>query len=418
MAFSRCGAAALEACLGGLSLAEALRRAGVATPAYVYDLDAVRDGARALVAATEGRHEVAYALKANAAGSIVRVLAEEGLGADLVSGAELDVALACGIAPRGIFMSGVGKTVDQLERALSAEIRAIQAESVEELDRVAATARRLGRSAAVSLRLNPSVPTDTHAHVATGHDDAKFGIALGDVPRARERLRAAGTALRLVGVSTHVGSTLRTPEPYLAAARKACEVARALLADGAALEFIDCGGGFGIDMGAGPVASPTEFVRAARQLLDGEGLSALGLVVEPGRAVVGPHGVLVASVIEAKVSGERRWLALDAGMNDLIRPALYQARHRVEPLERPPAPGDWRVVGPVCESADDFGLHALGREPPGAVVLRDAGAYCFAMASEYNGRPLPAEVFISGGDVVHVSPSPGRDAWIASRLGA
>jgi len=146
------------------------------------------------------------------------------------------------------------------------------------------------------------------------------------------------------------------------------------------------------------------------------GVEDLRLVVEPGRALVAPFGILVARVVQGKVTAERRWLMLDAGMNDLLRPALYAAHHRIEPLERAPGAGKWRVVGPVCESSDDFGEHAIGDEVPKLVAIRDAGAYGFVMASEYNGRPLPAEAFVQGGKVATVIPSPGVDAWIRRRL--
>jgi diaminopimelate decarboxylase len=272
--------------------------------------------------------------------------------------------------------------------------------------------------ARVSLRVNPGVAIDSHAHVATGHDEAKFGIARADLGQAWQRVDEAGELLRAVGVSTHVGSMLTSPEPWLASARTLCEVARARRSDKPGLEFVDFGGGFGIDHGERVCAPPADFVRAGLRLLAERGLSDLSLVVEPGRALVGPHGVLVASVVQEKRSGPRRWLMIDAGMNDFIRPALYAARHRIEPLERPPEPPSWRVVGPVCESADDFGDYALGDPVPSRVVIRDVGAYGFAMASEYNGRALPTEVFVASGRVLHVSPTPGALDWVARRLRA
>src|SRR5688572_9184849 len=211
---------------------------------------------------------------------------------------------------------------------------------------------------------------------------------------------------------------LHEAAPYLRAARVVCDVAKAALARGLGLGYVSFGGGFGIDYGSKAALEPGGFVRPSLALLDELGLSDLELVIEPGRALVGSFGVLVASVIQSKRSGDRRWVMIDAGMNDLLRPALYGAKHRIEPLDRTPAAPDWRVVGPVCESTDDFGNHPLGAEPPSAVVVRDAGAYGFVMASEYNGRPLPAEVFVSGGAVKHVSSSPGRAAWVRRRLDA
>ncbi|MCC6216890.1 MAG: diaminopimelate decarboxylase [Polyangiaceae bacterium] len=404
--------------LGDRPLAGLLRDAGAPTPAYVYDLDAMAAGAADTRAALgSDRHLLAYAVKANTAGSVVRTLAQQGAGADVVSRGELEVALAAGVPPARIVMSGVGKSRDDLDLAIGHGIRAIQLESVEEAARVAARARALGRVGRVSLRINPGLEVDTHAHVATGHDEAKFGIALADVAAAWAAVDAS-PELVAVGVSTHVGSMLTEPEPYVVAGRVACGVARARLASGGRLELVDLGGGFGIDYGGRPAVAPARFVEAALGLLQAEGLDALSLVVEPGRALVAPHGVLVASTLQTKTSGARRWLVIDAGMNDLVRPALYGAKHRVEPVDRLPGGAPWRVVGPVCESADDFGEHPLGDPAPEAVVLRDAGAYGFTMASEYNGRPLPAEIFVADGAVKSVSRSPGLERWVESRLRA
>jgi diaminopimelate decarboxylase len=209
---------------------------------------------------------------------------------------------------------------------------------------------------------------------------------------------------------------LDEPEPYLRSARVVCGVARARLSAGAPLEFVDFGGGFGIDYGNGKFERPARFVERAVELLKDEGLSALELVIEPGRSLVGPHGVLLSRVLQEKHSGTRRWLMLDAGMNDLLRPALYGAFHRIEPLDRAPGGTTFCVVGPVCESADDFGDHPIGEPIPNQVVIRDAGAYGYSMASEYNGRALPGEVFLSGGAIVRYRPGQGAQAWIEGRL--
>jgi diaminopimelate decarboxylase len=214
---------------------------------------------------------------------------------------------------------------------------------------------------------------------------------------------------------------LKATDPYLSSGSVVCEVAHDALGRGHELEYVDLGGGFGIDYGDGAAEPPAAFAKAALRLLGQKGLSHLMLVVEPGRSIVGPFGVLVASVIQSKTSsvddGQRRWVMIDAGMNDLLRPALYQARHRIEPLEHEPGEDSYRVVGPVCESTDDFGDFPLGQIPE-QVVIRDSGAYSFTMASEYNGRPLPAEVFVKAGRVIHVAQSPGVDAWIAARTRA
>jgi diaminopimelate decarboxylase len=409
--------------LGGVPLRDIFASGAIPTPAYVYDLDGIAAEARSLTAGFgNAPHLVAYAVKANTAGPIVRALAAAGCGAEVVSGGELAVALGCGIPADRILFSGVAKQAWEIDRAIGAGDRgilAIQMESVEEIARVDARAAALGRRARVSLRINPGVEADTHAHVATGHDEAKFGIARADLDAAWQALDRA-RHLELIGLGGHVGSQLTATGEYLAAAEILLAIAVERKRAGTTLQTIDFGGGFGIDYGSGCEATPADFARAAVKLLEGSPLAGTRLTVEPGRSLVGAHGVLVASVVGSKQSreGGRRWVMIDAGMNDLIRPALYTARHRIEPLDgavRADAPG-WRVVGPVCESSDDFGEHPFA-EVPDRVVIRDAGAYGFTMASEYNGRGLPAEVFLRGGKVAAVHRPRGVDAWAAERLG-
>jgi diaminopimelate decarboxylase len=419
MATTRDASGRLE--LGGVALADLARDPAIGTPTYVYDLDAIAAEARELDGAFDGPHLVAYAVKANTAGPIVRALASEGCGADVVSGAELAVALACGVAPEKIVYSGVAKTDDEIARAIGAGARGIGAiamESAEEIARVEARAKALGRVARVSIRVNPEVALDTldtHAHIATGHDEAKFGVPIGDVGDAAARILAS-PHLRFVGLAVHVGSHLTSTGGYVEAARSVFRAARELRAKGAPLEYVDSGGGFGIDYGDGCPVRPRDFVRAARVEQNAAGVGDLALYVEPGRALVAAHGVLLASVVQPKVAGERRWLMIDAGMNDLIRPALYQARHRIVSLENALDPIEWRVVGPVCESSDDFGTHALPRTPPRDVAILDAGAYGFTMASQYNGRALPLEVFLRGGAIVARTTRAAPDAWVDSRV--
>lgn len=391
----------------------------LSTPAYVYDLDAMAADADALAAGFDGApHLIAYAVKANSAGPIVRTFAARGLGAEVVSGGELRLALACGVPADRVLMSGVGKSARDIDLAIGAGDRgilAIQLESVEEIAAVAARARALGRTARVSVRVNPSIEADTHAHVATGHDEAKFGVALVDLPAAWEGI-AREPLLALGGVSTHIGSQLTRTDDYVAAARALLEVAVGLRRP---LDFIDFGGGFGIDYGKGCDAKPADFARAAARLVAASPLAGTRITVEPGRSLVAAHGVLCATTVLAKVSRsepERRWLLVDAGMNDLLRPALYSAYHRIEPLEAAP-PGEpvmYRVAGPVCESSDDFGEH-LFTAPPARVAIRDGGAYGYTMASEYNGRPLPTEVFLSGGRAVAVHVPRSAEAWAEER---
>ncbi|HMR04295.1 MAG TPA: diaminopimelate decarboxylase [Polyangiaceae bacterium] len=405
--------------LGGTPLSKLLAESKQATPVFLYDLDAIAASTRALVLAFGAtRHVVAYAVKANTAGSVVRAVVEAGGGADTVSGGELAVALGAGAPPDRIVMSGVAKLDWELDRAIAAGIRAIQLESVEEIARVAARAKAAGKRARVSVRVNPDVNIDSHAHIATGHDEAKFGIVRSDLGATWDTLAAHAAELELAGVSTHVGSMLATVGPYIESAQVVCDIARDWRARGAKLDFLDFGGGFGIDYGKGPVTPPADFAKASCALAEKAGHGDLCLIVEPGRALVASHGVLIARVVQEKRSSARRFCLVDAGMNDLIRPALYQARHRVEPLDRAPSPPAAQVVGPVCESADDFGLHELGDPLPELVVIRDVGAYGFTMGSAYNGRPLATEVFVRGGKVVHVSAARSVDAWVQSRLDA
>jgi len=411
--------------LGGVSLAEIAREARLGTPAYVYDLDGIAAEASDLRAGFEGApHLVAYAVKANSAGPIVKALAAVGCGADVVSGAELSLALHCGVSPEHIVFSGVAKTDAELELAIGigdAGIGAIQVESVEEIPRIVARAGAAGRVARVSLRINPAVDMealDTHSYIATGHDEAKFGVPLSSVPAALQLLTGSSSA-RLVGVGSHVGSQLTAVDGYLASARALFAFAREIRAR-FPLSFVDAGGGFGIDYGEGCQVRPADFVRATRKLQKECGLDDLALYCEPGRSMVGAHGVLVARVIQRKIAEPRRWMMIDAGMNDLMRPALYQARHRIVPVVLDPASSvrGYRVVGPVCESSDDFGIHDLPDGELREVAILDAGAYGFSMASRYNGRALPAEVFLRGGAIASAAPRHAAEDWVQDRLRA
>lgn len=399
-----------------------LHAAGAATPAYVYDLDAIEAEADALRAAFGAHpHGIFYAVKANSAGSIVRALASRGCGADVVTGAELLLALACGVAPDAIVFSGVAKSDEELDAAVSAGargIRAIQIESIEEIARVDARARAAGRVVRVAIRVNPGLDFEelaTHAHVATGHDEAKFGVAKADLEHALAAVTSAKNVV-LCGISSHVGSQFFRTAPYVTAARVACEMTRALRAR-FPLEFVDTGGGFGVDYAGGDTARPADFVRETLAVMRDAGVDDLALHVEPGRALVARHAVLVARVIQRKVSPSSgdRWLMIDAGMNDLIRPALYQAKHRVVSIDGSGEAGAWRVVGPCCESADDFGEHLLPNDGFDYVALLDAGAYGYTMASRYNGRAIASEVFLRGGRVASVSPRAPMGAWAEER---
>jgi diaminopimelate decarboxylase len=297
---------------------------------------------------------------------------------------------------------------------------------VEEGARVEARATAAGRTARVSVRVNPGVNLKeaTHAHIATGHDAAKFGVSLQDVERAVQLVEAS-SHLRLVGMATHAGSQFLTTEPYIDAARTLFGVVRRLRGAGYArsLQFVDTGGGFGVDYAGSADAppQPSDFVRAAREEQRRAGLDELALYVEPGRSLVAPHGVLLARIIQKKLARNARWLMIDAGMNDLLRPALYQAFHRVVTVDSDVGQAalvDWRVVGPVCESSDDFGVHALPADSSREVAILDAGAYGYTMASQYNGRQLPVEVFVQAGRIVGHTRRTSVETWVHERVTA
>ncbi len=407
--------------MGGVRLSDVVARCG--SPTYVYDLDAIVREARELDAAFgPQRHLVCYAVKANSAAPIVRALARIGFGADVVSGPELLVARGCGIEADSIVFSGVAKQDAEIDLAIGAGERGIEAisvESVEEIGRIDARARALGRMARVSIRINPGLEEeaiDTHSHITTGHDEAKFGVPKADLGSALQSVTKA-RHVDLVGISSHIGSQLTDTASYVESALSLFALA-AEIKKSHRLSFVDAGGGFGVDYGQGCPARPADFVRLACNAMATFGLGDLALYVEPGRALVAAHGVLLARVIQRKVSGARRWLMIDAGMNDLIRPALYQAHHRIVPIEE--LEGErarWRVVGPVCESSDDFGEHELpASEALQLCAVLDAGAYGYTMASRYNGRALPAEVFLSEGAIVaHTTRAEWRD-WVDDRL--
>jgi diaminopimelate decarboxylase len=416
------------ACFGGIALTDVAAQFG--TPTYVYDLDAMAASAASLTCAFGSHpHLIAYAMKANSAAPVLATFRDGGCGADVVSGGELALALRVGFAPRKIVMSGVAKSDDELDFAIQHQIGAIQVESREELARIVGRARTAKQRPRVSLRVNPGVEElNTHKYIRTGHDEAKFGIATGD---AKGCLQEFPNELELVGLTVHVGSQFTDTAGYLRAADVLFGLAAALRAR-FALEFVDTGGGFGIDYGEGCDASPADFVRETLARQRQHGLADLALHVEPGRALVGAHGLLLTRLIQQKHSSERSWWMVDAGMNDLLRPALYQARHRIGPVVNPsalfavraeetltarPTTRLVRVVGPVCESSDDFGEYLLPEEPPSELLaIHDVGAYGYSMASTYNGRALPAEVFVRAGQVVAAKPRNPREAWVCDRL--
>jgi diaminopimelate decarboxylase len=370
----------------------------VGTPVYVYSAPLLRERYRAVDEAFGGYpHAVHYALKANSALSIARLLRELGSAADANSVWEIDVARRAGFPPSSIVFTGVGKSPAELEDAVALGLKAINVESAGELARVEAIASRLGRAARVAVRVNPDIDAESHPYISTGLRINKFGVPLED---ARELLRAIGRrpALRLVAVHMHVGSQITTIDPLGRAAALAAGLSRDLLQQGAPLEYIDLGGGLGVSYDGGEVPSVRDYVSA---LVDAVRSTGLPIVIEPGRAITAPAGVLLAQVVDVKPrTATSEFVVIDAGMTELMRPALYGAFHRIDPLHV--AGGDdrhYEIVGPVCESSDVVGRDRM--LPPLAVgdvvAIRDTGAYGSAMASNYNRRPMPPEVLVDAG---------------------
>lgn len=376
------------------------------TPLYVYSAGAMRARLEALREAFgEPTPLVCYALKANHNIAVVRTLAAAGAGADTVSGGEILRARAAGVPPERIVFAGVAKTDEEIRLALSEGILQFNVESLPELERIAELARGMGRTAPVALRVNPDVAAATHEKIATGRRHDKFGIALDEAVAAYRHV-AGLRGVAPVGVHLHIGSQIADLAPFEAAYRKAVELVRTLRALGIPIRRLDLGGGLAVRYGETPAADAVAFAALVRRLTSGLDLE---LVLEPGRYLVAEAGVLVASVIYLKESAERRFLVLDAGMNALVRPAMYGARHAVLPL-RAPERGDpllkMDVVGPICESSDVFGrdyaLPRLGRGD--RVAFLTAGAYGMVMASDYNSRPAPAEVLVDGGRWAVIRP--------------
>jgi len=370
----------------------------VATPVYIYSARAIRDAYRAIDEAFASYpHAIHYALKANSTLAIVRLLRAIGSRADANSGGEIQVARRAGFASSDIVFTGVGKTREELESAIADGIGTINAESPGELDRIAAIASAHGREARVALRVNPDIDAKSHPNISTGLRINKFGVPLQDA-RAIYRERRDTRGLRFVGVHVHIGSQITTIEPLRRAAETLVSLALELRADGFSLEHVDLGGGLGIAYEGRPIIHPSDYAQAVIPELKRIGIP---VVLEPGRAVVGHAGALVARVVDVKRFPDgRQFAVLDAGMGELIRPALYGSYHQIVPVApRPGADRSWDIVGPICESSDVFAKERMmpALEVNDLVAILDAGAYGSVMASNYNRHLLPAEVMVDEG---------------------
>jgi diaminopimelate decarboxylase len=386
-----------ELCCDGASLTAVAEAVG--TPVYVYSAGLVRarytelDRAFGLYP-----HAIHYALKANSTLALARLLHDAGSGVDANSIWEIDVARRAGFAPGDIVFTGVGKTPTELECAVSLGVKAINVESAGELARVEAIANRLGRVARVAVRLNPDIDANSHPHISTGLRVNKFGVPHEEAAALFASL-GGRPSLALVAVHVHVGSQIVSLDPLRSAASRAAAAAQQLLRLGQPIEYVDVGGGLGISYDGRDIVSPSEYVAAVIDEVSG---TSLPVVIEPGRAIVGPAGALLARVVDLKPRDDSSEFAvLDAGMTELLRPALSGAFHRIERVADGGRPERrYEVVGPVCESSDVVGRdRVLGQLAVGDLVaVLDAGAYGSVMASNYNRRPLPAEVLADAGE--------------------
>ena len=368
------------------------------TPLYVYGAAVLRQRYGDIDAGFgDYPHRVHYALKANSTLAIARLLHEAGAGADANSIWEIELARRAGFEPGDIVFTGVGKSDAELECAVPLGLKAINVESAGELDRVEATAVRTGVVARVAIRVNPDIDAKSHPHISTGLKINKFGVPLDEAQRLFADL-GRRPALKLVAVHIHVGSQITSIDPVRSAASRLAALARQARQAGLALEYLDAGGGLGISYDGGPVPSADRYAAA---LLDEIRATRLPIVVEPGRSIVGPAAVLVARVVDIKPrTASSDFAVADAGMTELMRPALYGGFHQIEPIH--PRRGGLRqyeIVGPVCESTDVVGRDRMlsPLSVGDLLAIRDTGAYGSAMASNYNRRPLPAEVLVDNG---------------------
>jgi diaminopimelate decarboxylase len=371
--------------------------AAAGTPCYVYDRAAIAAAYAALDAAFDGYpHAIHYALKANSSLAIVRLLHGLGSHADANSLGEVDVAMRCGFRPDQIVFTGVGKSATEIDRAVSLGLLAINVESPGELERIDQRAIAQGATARVALRVNPDIDARSHPHISTGLKSNKFGVPIGEAP-ALFREMAARRGLLPVGAHVHIGSQITTLDPLSKAAEAVVALARGLRDEGVELQHLDMGGGLGISYDGSPVVDPADYVRA---LVAATRHSGLKVAIEPGRVLVGPAGVLLATVVDVKqFPGAKRFIVLDAGMTELMRPALYNAYHHIDPLfRRDGAETSVDIVGPICESTDAYARDRMF--PPvevgDLVVVRDVGAYGAVMGHTYLRRPLPPEVLVDG----------------------
>ncbi len=375
----------------------------VGTPCYVYSRATLERHYRVFDEAFgDWPHHICFAVKANGNLAVLQVLERLGAGFDIVSGGELARVLAAGGRAGDVVFSGVGKSSDEIAKALTAGVRILSIESGEELERVNAVALSLGSKAPIGIRINPDVDPNTHPYIATGLRENKFGVPAADAPSLYRKANAMA-GIEVVGIGCHIGSQLTEMAPFCDAVEKVLDVVETLADDGIVLSHLDLGGGVGIRYSDETPPDPKDYVQAILAILKRRNCD-LAVTLEPGRAIAGNAGVLLSSVEYIKSGPEKVFVIVDVAMNDLLRPALYQAWHEVVRVDRGP---DRKmhacdIVGPVCETGDFIARdRQLAVAPGDLVAVRSVGAYGFVMASNYNTRPRPAEVMVDG-DQLHV----------------
>ncbi|GAA5081333.1 diaminopimelate decarboxylase [Lysobacter panacisoli] len=372
--------------------------AAIQTPFYAYSANAIRQRIAGLQTAFDGLdHRICYAVKANSNIAILQLMAHQGIGADIVSVGELQRSLAAGIPAERIVFSGVGKTREEIGKALAVGVWRFNVESADELALLEQVAKEQGACARAAVRINPDVDAQTHAKISTGKAENKFGVSIDEA--RRWFVQSSGSAhLRLDGLHAHIGSQILSLEPFRRALRRVEDFRRELVEAGHEIRSVDIGGGLGVSYRAGldrPV-DVNEYAALVREIFASFNGT---LVLEPGRYLVGEAGILLTRAIRVKSAGEREFLVVDAAMNDLLRPSLYEAWHDIVPLHDRREPARYDVVGPVCETGDTFARdRAMTRCRAGdLLMIGGAGAYGSSMASTYNSRPLTAEVLLDDG---------------------
>ena len=377
----------------------------VDTPAYVYSRATLERHFRVFDQALEGLpHLVCYAVKANSNLAVLNVLARLGSGFDIVSGGELERVIRAGGDPQKVVFSGVGKTVAEISAALQAGVKCFNVESAAELAAISVVATRLDIRAPVSIRVNPDVDARTHPYISTGLKENKFGIPVDEALQLYDKARSDYPMVDLVGIDCHIGSQLTEVAPFIEALDRVLDVIARLRDRGISLRHIDIGGGLGIRYQDEEPPLPDEYAEAVKERLMERDMTDLTLMLEPGRAIAGNAGILLTRVEYLKETPDHRFAIVDAAMNDLLRPALYDAWQEVVPVtpREDVQELEWDIVGPVCETGDTLARQrSMALEQGDLLAIRSSGAYGFVMSSNYNSRPRAAEIMVDG-DATHI----------------